>query len=807
MARLKIQLAAITIFLVLAQAAYAQGILSGTVTDAESGTPIGGIVVKLDKKGFYGISDRAGRFMIKKVTAGSYSARVESSNWESYSSEDISIRDGAESKISIALKPRVKMLGDVVVYGASKRMEKITESPAAVVAQFPSEIEIASRKGQLAKSLEGATGVDIMQNGASDFIVNTRGFNNGLNRRLLVLQDGRDAAMPLLGAQEWNTFSLPLDEFARVELVRGPSASLYGANAFNGVLNLTSYAPREVLGTKVSFLGGDYETYRTDVRHAQMQGDFSFKVTAGLSHTLNYSHRRDSAQFLEYAGLPLEKKVLESDWRNTRSFYGTFRADYDFAADKRLVAEFGYSRAFNEAFVFGLGRTFVKDAERPYVRLGYNSPSFNVHMHYMQRSVPDTMWLLVPGAPLLDNSRDMMADVQHNFYALDNLHIIWGVAEQFQQIRTSKTSIPDDVDANYTGIYSQADWKLSGLVRLVISARADFASIHSTQFSPRAALVISPAADHQFRLSFGRSFQRPNYSELYRVTPDAPAFSKAGGPPVNFTAVQNSIADSIAALTGKRPNINLGISATRAYAIGNDKLDVEKNLGAEFGYKGILGNRVYVTVDAYYNRLSDFITNFLPGINPDIQHWEASLGDSLQQFNALATDMVMKALQPKDRARLSIYNGAPAFVVSNANVGKVDQWGIELGINYYITDKLMINGNYSYYNYKVTDNNTSQPLLPNISPSKFNAGMSYIVPKHWDASVSFNYTEGFDWLAGTYEGKVPSFAVVNCSAGYYITERLNLGLNVNNLLDRKYYQVFGGTYLPRFTTLKATLNI
>ncbi len=701
---------------------------------------------------------------------------------------------------------------EVIVYGATKRPEKITESPVAVTVILPEDIQKSARGGQVGTALIGTTGLDILQNGASDFIVNTRGFNSGLNRRLLVLQDGRDVSMPLLGAMEWNSFSLPLDEFARIELVRGPSASLYGANAFNGVLNLTSYAPKEILGTKVSLLAGDYGTLRGDIRHAGMFGNFSYKLTLGHSQSLNYSNRRDSTQFLEYSGLALEKKVLTKDDRKTFSTYGTLRMDYDLDENSKLVAEGGYSRSGNELYVFGLGRTFVKDVEKPYVRLAYNSSNINVTAHYMKRSVGDSMWLMVPNSPLLDNSSDMMIDFQHNFYALKNLHVVWGIAEQYQLIRTSGTSIPNDIDASYTGAYAQLKYEFSKMLKLVGSARGDFSNQHDGQFSPRLALVLSPSETQQFRISAGRSFQRPNYSELYRSTPDAPAFTLLPngkyGPPVDFKSVEKKIADSIAVLSGKSaPMLNLGLNAMSARALGNSNLEVEKNIGIEAGYKGVFGKSVYVTVDAYYNILNDFITTFLPGVNPAIQKWSPNLPDSLKQYQSLFQNMVYAPLGARDRQRLSVYNGVPTFVVSNANVGRVEQFGFDVELNYFFNNDFVVSGNYSYYHFNVLESGLNQPLYANTSPSKVNLKATYSYEKLFDITAHFAFSQEYDWLAGITLGKVPAYSVVNLNGGVNITEKMKLGFNVTNLLNNHHYEIFGGTYLPRYFTVKASFEI
>lgn len=777
--------------------------ISGNVKAGGTGLSLPNVTVRIDGSnkavssdlnGFYTITAKSNSKVKLKFTGVGYKAvvkEIETTN------ENITL--------DAELIEKVVTLEMLYVYGATRRPEKITESPAAVTVLFQEDLEKKSRQGQIANVLSGNVGVDVLRNGATDYIVNTRGFNGGLNRRLLVLQDGRDVAMPLLGAMEWNSFAVPAEDFESIELVRGPGAALYGANAFNGVLLMKSAAPKSILGTKISVLGGDFETYKADIRSSvRVMDNLYAKANLGYSSMLNLVNRRDSAKFLEYPGLVPERRVLKEEDRTTTSMYGSLRLDYDISETSYITAEGGYSRSGNEAYVFGLGRTFVKDVERPYLRLAYNSERINVHAHYMNRFVPDTMWLMVPNAPLLDDSKDMLIDFQHNFYITENVHFIWGITEQVQNIRTFGTSIPNDVDADYTGVYAQFNWKLNDNFKVVASSRFDYASIHESQFSPRVSFVWSPSGSQNFRLSFNKAFQRPNYSELYRLTPDAPAMM--AGKPVNFAAVESMIADSISKLSGTRPTLNLNLNALRARAVGNEDLEVEKIMAFEIGYNGSFGANLFISADMYYNRLNDFITTFLPGVNESIPSWSPNLPDSLLAYSGLVRSMVMSSLSPNDQKRLSYLDGVPTFVVSNANVGIVDEYGIELEAIYQFCPRFNLKADYSYFGYDVVENKSSQPLLPNTAPHRFGLTANFKEAKSFDVSASLYYSESFDWLAGVYKGKVPAYAVVNLNAGYNITNDLSIGVNVFNLLNRKHYQVFGGTYMPRMATARISFE-
>lgn len=795
-------------FIVLAVSnCFSQTDISGKIYDEQSKQPVSGITVIISGSSVTksSVTDSEGIFKINLPSENDYTLTIdETENYKSYS-EKIKVTS-KNQLIEINLTPKTYKLNDVYVYGVTKNYERLVDAPAAVDVLYPETINEKARGNQIAGALSGMNGLDILKNGATDYIVNTRGFNGGLNRRILVLQDGRDVAMPLLGAVEWNSFSYPVDDYARIEFIRGPSASLYGANAFNGVLNMISYAPRDIQGGKISFVGGDYKTFRADARYAGLIGNkFSYKISLGRSQSLNFANRRDSLKYLEYPGLPLESKPLTSDDRNTYSNYGALRVDYDISASKKLKLEAGYSNNANETFVFGLGRTFVKNTERPYVLAGYNSDNVNINAYYMKRYCLDSMWLLVPrsanmlGAPLLDNDDDIMLDAQYKLNHFGRLQLIFGASQQFQNIQTYGTSIPNEVHANYTGLYGEAVYPFSQKLKFVGSLRFDRTNIHESQFSPRGAIVYSPIENHQFRVSVSRSFQRPNYSELYRLTPDAPAFKNGTQVPA-FIGIDKVINDTLTALTGISYNIKTNLSGTRAYAVGNQNLAVEKNLGVEFGYKGEFFDRFYLTVDIYYNHLNDFITTFLPGVNKDITPWSPDLPAEIQQYTQLVKSIVYNQISPRDRARLSMFNGLPSFVVSNANVGSVNQYGLELGVNVLIARNLTFSGNYSHYEFNVEKNASDPDILSNTSPDKFNLALSYNKQGAYDASLSLTYSRKFDWLAGTYIGEVPTYTVVNFSAGYYIFKNLQAGVYVYNILNEKHYEIFGGTYMPRYAT-------
>lgn len=240
--------------------------------------------------------------------------------------------------------------------------------------------------------------------------------------------------------------------------------------------------------------------------------------------------------------------------------------------------------------------------------------------------------------------------------------------------------------------------------------------------------------------------------------------------------------------------------------LGNPNLDVETAMSYEFGYKGIISNQLYVTVDIYSNRRTNFVSVPLGGLAPDIYKQIGYTGANADSANA----ELKATLGATNFSRLAIdpITGKPALIITPTNIGTVDEQGAEIGINYYATDNLLITANATWLSTKVQDNKVpAQNIVPNTSPRRYNIGAQYTENGFWDAGFNLRYVDQFKWIAGLFEGTVPSYAVLDINASLDMSRWVKgarLGVNVFNALNRKHYEIFGGTYLYRYAT--ATLS-
>lgn len=779
----------------------ANGRITGRIT-RENGSGIGGVIVQVVELSRAVTTDADGSFTLD-VPPGTYTVQFVAGD-QATTESNITVESGGTTRVDKKVDWNLSIAETITVYSASRRTERVTEAPAAVTVAAQEDIQAVAPSGQAPRIVENAPGVDYTSSGLYDTNFNARGFNSSLNRRILTLIDGRDPAIAFLGAQEWAALSYPIDEMASVELVRGPGSALYGANAFSGVLNMTTKLPRDTKGGRLMLTGGDLSTKRADLRHAgALGGEWYYRVVGGYQNSDDFARSRNvSAEYTTLCTttvttncLPREVRALALSEVDIK--FGGLRLDKHFVNTHVLTLEGGYSTLEGPVFQTGIGRVQVTDVERPWARVNYNMPHWNVNTYYDARKAENQV-ALASGAGLYEDSSNIHAELMTNWdFMGGKTRVIGGVAWNDQDVDTEgptgiQTLMSEAKSEQQQSAFAQMEFDIGTHFKLVGAGRYDDSTLHDAQFSPKAAIVFN-YGDHTFRYGYNRAFQRPNYSELFLRVP--------AGAPVNLAAAAaaNPLTAPLAPVL-----TSLGFAPMPILALGNSALDVEKVQSHEVGYAGIFGSKLYVTVDLYKSRLEDFVTDLLPAVNPAFPTYQvptnlpAPVQAGLTQFLGIALGA--------RRAGLTTVNGAPALVFSYANAGEVETQGGELAFNYYISNNWIFDFNYSHFDFDVvTPSAAGDRLLPNAPEKKFNVGLSFRGTK-LDAKVAYRWVDEFDWAAGVFVGTIPQYDVVNVSANYRITDMFSFGVDVSNILDDEHFEAFGGDLLSRRALGFVTVN-
>ncbi|MDZ7290708.1 MAG: TonB-dependent receptor [candidate division KSB1 bacterium] len=249
-------------FILLYDTAIAQifGEIRGQVKDAATGEALPGANVLLQGTVLGSSTDLNGMFAIKRVPPGIYTLRVSFIGYQ-IARATIQVRVDSVMHQNFALEPSTLEIAEVVVT-ASRQPEEIQTAVVSVSALTTTE---ALRRNplRLDAALESIPGVNLM--GENVNVRNSTGYTRGLGNRVLILLDGVPMLTSDLGNMNWDI--LPVTDFERVEVIKGPSSALYGSFALGGVINIITKAPQPEGRFSVRMSAGIYDKPYESVWH------------------------------------------------------------------------------------------------------------------------------------------------------------------------------------------------------------------------------------------------------------------------------------------------------------------------------------------------------------------------------------------------------------------------------------------------------------------------------------------------------------------------------------------------------------
>ncbi len=440
----------------------------------------------------------------------------------------------------------------------ARRAQPITEAPSSVSVITAEEIR-RSGLTNIPDILRRLAGVDVMALSPSDINVGIRGMNAPASNKILVMIDGRSVYMDFYGTTIWSTLPILLDEIARIEVVRGPGSSLYGANAFSGVINIITKTPREQKDTLVSAAAGTKRTYEGTAITAGELGELGYKLSLGWKEQ----------GFWEDP----DRKALENLIAN-----GVINYLIDPEKELRLGAGVNSGSDY-----LGMSESqgFLKlDGYVSYLNAAYYQPNLTI-LSYWNRGEADT------SSDRTGENKNLRYNTYHLElqYAFDRIpynHLIVGGSYRYNTVASQ--IINHGQHQNISALFFQDEVYLTDSIRLVVGSRLDYNSlIDDSRFSPRGSLIFSPHPDHAVRLSVSKAYRDPTFLETDFDT--------------------SSIIDPL------YPEFPIHI-------FGNPDLVPEKILAYEAGWSGVLTSFLKVRTDIFYNRIDNLIEGLVTSRYP-----------------------------------------------------------------------------------------------------------------------------------------------------------------------------------------------
>lgn len=565
-------LAAIIAFGALPGAAWAQGRLAGSVTDAATGAPLAAVLVEaVDARNAVAArttTGPGGTFVIDGVAAGAYSVRFVSPGWTTVVMESQSVAPGQTTTVSATMEERAYEINPLTVT-TSRTFEKALDAPAAVQVVSTRDLEERQVTSPV-EHVEHQPGVNVARTGIRGRTAVLRGFNNIFSGRTLFMTDNRIARVPSLRV---NIFYLnPTSELdmERVETVLGPGSALYGPNAAGGVVHYMTKSPIRSPGATFSvggglrqqgddggigsgpIQGGDAGLFQFDGRIAVAPSDkFGFKISGQYFDATEYAFTdlveaqvAGAGQACIGAGFdpaspacapftsgldptnPADQGVLAQSARNAamgrddghRNWGVDARMDFEPSPGTSLILAAGRNVAAQATELTGLGASNVTNWGVTYGQARLRHKDLFAQLFYNYNTNDET-FLLRSGRPLFDNSSLLVGQLQHQSRIGSAHRFIYGVdylATNPDSKGTINGRFEDDDETTEVGGYVQWEWALSPKFDFTGAFRYDYNSnLADPVFSPRAALVFKPDASNSFRLTLNRAYSTPTSTNQF----------------------------------------------------------------------------------------------------------------------------------------------------------------------------------------------------------------------------------------------------------------------------------------------------
>jgi iron complex outermembrane receptor protein len=400
-------------------------------------------------------------------------------------------------------KMDIEDLMQVKVTSVSKKEQSLSRTAAAIFVIHQEDIR-RSGATNIPDLLRMVPGVDVQQVDANAWAISVRGFNSRFSNKLLVLIDGRTVYTPVFSGAFWEHLDMPLEDIDRIEVIRGPGATVWGANAVNGVISIFTKSAKNTKGGQVTAGGGSQ-------LHAL--GLLQYGGAAGKGGAYRaYGKFFDIGNSAAYSG-----SAAADHWRRE---HAGFRADWDLSSRDSLMVEGDlfanqasqtrrngyYATPYDSIFNQGLDAAGGDVLARwDHTLAGGSQTSFQAYYdsyRHTDMGIPDRL-------------RTFDLDFQHHISAGDRHDIVWGLGYRVSNAMTAPGyavgfSPPSRTDNLYSG-FVQDEVRLSDSLWVTVGCKLEHNAYTGAETEPSARLAWSrPGSRNTVWAAASRAFRQPS---------------------------------------------------------------------------------------------------------------------------------------------------------------------------------------------------------------------------------------------------------------------------------------------------------
>jgi iron complex outermembrane receptor protein len=402
----------------------------------------------------------------------------------------------------------LEQLGNIEITSVSRRTERLSEAPASIFVITGEDIRRAGVTS-LPEALRLAPILQVARTSASQYAISARGFNNSIGNKLLVLIDGRTVYTPLFSGVFWDAQDVMLEDVERIEVISGPGATLWGANAVNGVINVITRPAQSTQGLLVAGGAGNIER-GASVRHGGTFGADGHYRLYGKYFDRDNTERANGTAVRD--GWDKGQVGFRADWggaNRTITLQGdAYRGELEQAAPgKTKIGGLNL-----------LGRWNQKLADGSDLRV-------QTYYDRIEREIPGSF----------REELDIVdVEFQHAVRPLGAHRVLWGAGYRYARDHVQNSAalafLPADRDLNWWNLFVQDEIALRSGLQLTLGAKLESNDYTGVEVLPSARLAWQPAADRLIWGAVSRAVRAPSRLDREFFIPGTAPFLLKGGP-------------------------------------------------------------------------------------------------------------------------------------------------------------------------------------------------------------------------------------------------------------------------------------
>ena len=418
---------------------------------------------------------------------------------------------GAQDLESLSLEA----LSDVRVTSVSKRSEPVADAAASV---FVITAESIRRAGvtTVPEALRLAPNIQVARVDARNYAVTARGFNSAFENKLLVLIDGRSVYTPLFSGVFWDAQDVVLDDVERIEVISGAGATLWGANAVNGVINIITKTASATQGTLVS-VAGDAHHQTGAVRYG------GALASGGRYRTYLKSTTHDDLD------MESGRRSL-TGWKRTQA---GFRADWMKDGQGVTVQGDAYTGDLHQQGTRDIRISGANLLGRSTMRLsGGSEITAQAYWDFTERKQPNAF---------VEHLHTLDVQLQSSVTLAASHRVVWGAGYRVAMDNIVNGPgfgfLPGDTKLHWGNVFVQDELDLTDNLRVIAGAKFEHNNYTGLEFLPTLRMAWKPSASKLVWGSASRTVRAPSridrdfYSPTNPVVVNGvPRYAIGGGP-------------------------------------------------------------------------------------------------------------------------------------------------------------------------------------------------------------------------------------------------------------------------------------